>query len=387
MSGANARVENSLKYLSVTAAFLVAVGYFLFWGNEIRIVSSESTNEGVQARYTKFSHDLAAHKVDCASCHRFPSENWKSVRPMAAAFPDITEYPDHNSCINCHRQQFFRGARPAICTICHVEPGPRNSKRHPFPNPREIFDNSPKGRNAESEFAINFPHEIHVGIVSRRQGGGEIIDASWLKSRPDEQSCSVCHQTYQPQGDSDEEYAAKPPAGLGDGFWLKKGTFKTSPIGHSTCFTCHSADTGIEPAPTNCAACHQLKQAGPMPDLEPELWAKTGLSDRIIRDAWRSRHSSGTFRHEFSSHAEMDCSSCHNVTAIKTTDPRSTKVNITSCNYCHITGTTDDGGILNFEIDARRENPSFQCVKCHLTYGKSPIPDSHIKAIAALAGN
>jgi len=49
---------------------------------------------------------------------------------------------------------------------------------------------------------------------------------------------------------------------------------------------------------------------------------------------------------------------------------------------CHITATTDDGGVLNYEIDQRRKNGSFQCVKCHLGIGARPVPDSHLKAVA-----
>ncbi|MEP6900440.1 MAG: cytochrome c3 family protein, partial [Actinomycetota bacterium] len=91
------------------------------------------------ARYSEFPHNK--HKLACSTCHNFPSANWKSVR-KTDAFPDITDYPRHESCLNCHRQQFFKGAKPQICSICHTNPSPNDSSRHPFPNPREIFDQS-----------------------------------------------------------------------------------------------------------------------------------------------------------------------------------------------------------------------------------------------------
>lgn len=379
-----------LKLLAALLCAAVDVALFALLGPARVIEGSSLEDEAAtgQARYSKFSHDIAAHKVDCSKCHTFPSKNWKAVRPAESAFADITEYPSHASCINCHRQQFFRGARPQICTICHANPGPRNSTRHPFPNPREKFDASPKGKDAESEFDINFPHETHIEIVSQlRPREVEFVRAGWTTIRRSEESCKVCHQTHMPQGDSDEEYAIAQPKDLGDNFWLKKGTFKTSPIGHTTCFTCHSPDTGIEPAPTNCAACHAMKQKPPPADFDKELWARVGLRDRIIRDAWSTRYSSGTYRHEFPSHAELDCATCHDVSAMKTLDPRSMNVAITSCNNCHITATSDDGGILNFEIDSRKADASFRCVKCHLSFGTQPIPESHIKAVAAMAGN
>lgn len=338
-----------------------------------------------QRKYSQFPHDQKAHQIACSSCHKFPSENWKKVRKADEAFPDITDYPKHASCINCHKQQFFTGRPPVICSICHTNPGPRNSNRHPFPNPREIFDQSPKGKTAESDFAVRFPHDVHVDIVSGAIKKEPVfVNASWATSRRmAEESCAVCHKTMSPQGDASEEFLVKPPAELGDAFWLKKGTFKTVPTGHTTCFTCHNADSGITPAPTDCATCHKLKQPLGPADFDPSLAAKMGATERVMLDAWRTRTSSGTFRHEWASHAELSCSTCHNVSTLVTDDQKTKKVQVTSCNMCHITATSDDGGVLNYEVDKRKKDPAFQCVKCHISFGKQPIPDSHLKAIEA----
>lgn len=339
------------------------------------------------AKYSQFPHDVKAHRVNCDMCHKFPSENWKKVRAEKDAFPDITEYPKHESCLNCHAQQFFKGAKPAICSICHTNPSPRNSSRHAFPNPREIFDTTAKGKTAVSDFALSFPHDKHIEIVSRnenRQDG--FVSAAWSRpsgGRRAEESCSVCHQTYKPQDKSDDEYVTKPPAKLGDDFWLKKGTFKTAPIGHTTCFTCHSPDSGVTPAPSDCAACHKLKPPEPVADFDTKLASAMGIDDKIMLMSWRRRNSSGKFRHEWFSHAELSCSTCHNVMTMNTADPNTTKVSIASCSACHVTATADDGGALNFEIDARKANANFQCVKCHITFGKSQIPASHLKAVEA----
>lgn len=338
-------------------------------------------------KYSQFPHDVKAHKANCATCHKFPSANWQKARTGSAAFPDITEYPKHESCLNCHRQQFFKGAKPAICSICHTNPSPRNSTRHAFPNPREIFDTTAKGKIAVSDFAVSFPHDKHIEIVSgnvNRQDKFTNIVWSRLEGRKRaEESCSVCHQTYKPQDKSDDEYVTKPPAQLGDAFWLKKGTFKTSPIGHTTCFACHSAETGILPAPNDCAACHKLKLPELAIDFDTKLAPAMGIDDKIMIMSWRRRTSSGTFRHEWFSHAELSCSTCHNVMTMNTADPNTTKVSIASCSACHVTATADDGGILNFEIDSRKANANFQCGKCHITFGKSPIPVSHLRAIEA----
>lgn len=347
---------------------------------------SKTRRTAPPARYSQFPHDVKAHKSSCNTCHKFPSANWQKVRAGSDAFPDITEYPKHESCLNCHMQQFFKGAKPAICSICHTNPSPRGSARHAFPNPREIFDTTAKGKAAASDFAISFPHDKHIEIVSmdaRRQS--TFTNAAWVSSRSSvkgEESCSVCHQTYKPQDKSDEEYVTRPPASNGDSFWLKKGTFKTAPIGHATCFTCHSADTGILPAPDNCASCHKLKVKDPPTDFDPALPKAMGIDDKITITSWRRRDSSATFRHEWFSHAELACSTCHAVGTMNTADPNTTKVGISSCAACHVTATSDDGGALNFEVDSRKTNAGFQCVKCHITFGRLPIPESHLKAIA-----
>ena len=316
------------------------------------------------AKFTEFPHNK--HKLDCNSCHKFPSANWKQVRKKEEAFPDVTDFPKHESCLSCHRQQFFGNPKPMICSVCHTNPGPSNSARHPFANPRETFDLTPKGKQAVSDFAISFPHDKHI--------------------EDGEKSCSVCHQTNQPQGKSDDEFVTKPPAKLGDAFWLKKGTFQTVPISHAKCFTCHSADTGILPAPTNCAACHKIAPKETKTDFDAKIAATIGNLDKITLLAWRKRDSSATFRHEFSSHADLECANCHNAEKLNTLDISTEKVAVTSCNLCHITATSDDGGILNFEIDARKKDAKFTCVKCHLAFGKLPVPESHFKAVAA-AGN
>ena len=340
------------------------------------------TRRPLAPKYLQFPHDIKGHTIACSSCHKFPTENWNTVRAGNAAFPDVTDYPKHESCLDCHRQQFFRGSTPAICSICHTAPSPRNSNRHPFPNPREIFDASAKGRNAVSDFAVNFPHDKHIDIVTKLgRRKEELKRVSWSNGARAEESCAVCHSTYQPQGDSADEFVLKPPEKWGDAFWLKKGTLKKSPISHVQCFTCHTADSGLSPAPDNCAACHQIKQIEIKTDFDPKVAAMMNDLDKITLALWRKRDSSATFRHEWFSHAELSCSTCHNVAAMNTADAVTKKVPVSSCSSCHATATVDEGGALNYEIGARRSNPAFACVKCHIAYGKLPVPASHIRSL------
>src|SRR5713226_452482 len=65
--------------------------------------------------YTKFSHQThaVAQKLACNPCHKVPSKNWKEVRKGDAAFPDVSDFPEHATCLTCHREQFFARERPA----------------------------------------------------------------------------------------------------------------------------------------------------------------------------------------------------------------------------------------------------------------------------------
>ena len=351
--------------------------------------------------YSRFSHvtHVTTQKLSCDSCHKFPTKNWKEVRKGDAAFPDIAEFPEHSTCLNCHRQQFFARERPApvICSNCHVNVTPRDTTRFLFPSLGDISDASKQRRVLLTEFAINFPHDKHVDVVGlngpARQPASRagFVTISWpQKTAPQEasapKSCPICHQTFQPQGNSSEEYVTKPPKNLGDAFWLKKGTFKTIPHSHTVCFTCHNPDAGIAPAPSECNACHKL--GAPQPDLktdfDPKLAETIGVTDKTILTAWQRRVSSGAFPHEGGEHPNISCMNCHNVPTMNTVDMKTLAVPVRSCGGaegCHITATTGDGGALNYEIDQKKANPSFVCAKCHISFGKQAVPADHLAVI------
>src|SRR5205807_2662796 len=88
--------------------------------------------------YARFSHQthVVTQKLACSSCHKVPSKNWKEMRKGDAAFADVTDFPEHSSCLNCHRQQFFARERPAptICSNCHLAVTPRDTARWLFPS-------------------------------------------------------------------------------------------------------------------------------------------------------------------------------------------------------------------------------------------------------------
>src|SRR5712692_812444 len=119
--------------------------------------------------YAKFSHQthVVTQKLACNSCHKVPSKNWKEVRKGDAAFADVADFPEHSSCLNCHRQQFFARERPApaICSNCHIAISPRDTARWLFPSLGDLTDPKLKRREFVSEFGVGFPHDKHIDVV------------------------------------------------------------------------------------------------------------------------------------------------------------------------------------------------------------------------------
>ncbi len=372
-------------------------------GPQKRQARQSTQPSGRRPDYTQFSHTthVTKQKMACDSCHKFPTDNWEKVRKSDVAFPDVAEFPKHDSCLNCHRSQFFARERPApkICVNCHVNVTPRNTTRYLFPSLGDVSDPAKSRRDVATEFVIDFSHEKHLEVVGlnvpvRKRQPFAFTTIAWQekKAAPAEssepKSCPVCHQTHLPQGDSDEEYVTKPPKEIGDNFWLKKGTFKTTPNSHTGCFSCHNVDAGLAPAPSDCNACHKLIVSAKMKsDFDPKLIETMKISDPFIVTAWGRRNSSGTYRHEGGEHPNISCLNCHNPATMNTTQPETLTVPVRSCGGaegCHVTATSDDGGILNAEIDQKKESASFVCTKCHLSFGKEAVPDGHLKAIQAL---
>ncbi|HYG11345.1 MAG TPA: hypothetical protein VD835_15460, partial [Pyrinomonadaceae bacterium] len=173
--------------------------------------------------YSNFSHATKGHFENCSSCHQIPSFEK----------PDIREYPDHPACINCHRQQFFRGARPVICSNCHTVTSPRSKAVFEFPK-----------KNEASQFGDIFPHSNHVKTTmllqfKKLEGGGNL-----------QATCNYCHK----------EVVEKLPANAPEGTPVR-ATFMTTPTSHASCFSCHW-QKGVEnreqpPLATECSGCHK----------------------------------------------------------------------------------------------------------------------------------
>lgn len=353
-----------------------------------------ATPQRPRVDYSRFTHTSPAHrKGSCASCHQSPTDNWPQAREREAAFPDITDYPDHASCLSCHRQQFFRGARPAICAVCHTVVSPRSGARFPFANPADAFARSEKGRGKASEFAVNFPHDVHQDVMARapseEEGVVRFVRAAFIQQQaapPKPNSCAVCHVTYGPQpaaapATADAKAGAAQPT-------LPAGLLKTSPTGHDSCFNCHWQDGGEKPVSTDCAGCHKLLPAGTArpalagKDADAQFAARAGFTDpHIVRKLLR--RDTVIFAHEEERHREIDCATCHTrIPALSTLDETTLKVPILSCgagSSCHIGAKPKK--ILNDEVDKKLADSNFKCAKCHYNFGgREKPPKSHLDA-------
>ncbi|MGB7070204.1 MAG: cytochrome c3 family protein [Pyrinomonadaceae bacterium] len=337
-------MNTGLRLVTVgTAAIFFGAGSFF-----------ESTT--AQRGRDNFSHSSKSHtKISCSSCHRVPSGNWASSR----GYPDVTDYPGHASCLSCHRKDFFSGNPPAICAICHVNPGPRGAARFPFPV-----------RAREQEFSTIFPHNVHQNLIadSRRRTDiavAHVVPISFTPPDDDEppvfNSCAVCHKTLS----APPRYTTRKPSSLrplvtADTFDFKPEAvfFKDSPDNHASCFNCHYQNQ--KPLRNDCAACHRLRS----PYTESKTLARYSLK----------------FDHQSKNHVNKDCISCH-LRITQSTDLRSmlnADVPILTCSTssCH-------GDELADEIGKRDESvagkpPIFQCAYCHTPgIGNFEIPASH----------
>ncbi|HEU4932923.1 MAG TPA: hypothetical protein VFT48_12660 [Pyrinomonadaceae bacterium] len=217
------------------------------------------------ADYSKFSHATPKHQAACNTCHKVPTKN-------ATAYPDIKDYPDHDACVSCHRPQFFKGARPPICSVCHSKTSPRDEVRYAFRNP-----------TSKLQFTTEFPHDRHQDVIAMLR---------FSHAQQSYNNCTICHAS-------------------------RTTTFKASPTNHSSCFNCHWK--AQQPVATDCKGCHKL--ATPYVHItEP-----TRISIKYL-------HEGGG---EKKQHV-AECTTCHiNITKAASLRGLKPDVPITACTECH----------------------------------------------------
>ena len=215
---------------------------------------------------TDFSHatHVGKEKLACNSCHKVASKGNAGV----------TDFPEHASCLSCHRRQFFARERPVpkICSNCHVKATPNDTTRHPFPN----F--GVKAADFVSEFRISFAHDKHEDV-----------------------ECATCHETKEPDS-------------------------RPRSLTHAKCFACHNQESELAPLPANCDTCH--KPAGP---------EKVASTERLFAHAVAPQQSAdfSQFKHDNRNHARLPCLLCHRR---ENNSPQPTlpgKAAHTPCTGCH----------------------------------------------------
>lgn len=350
--------------------------------------------------YNRFDHNVAPHKrQSCSECHKSPTgvSSTETASGENYRYPDITDYPDHDSCLDCHRQQFFRGARPAICSICHTKVSPRDEARFAFSK-----------ANQASEFRIKFPHDIHQDIIAKRTTpsprSAEVAAAHFVNAkftaqanfqddkRPDFNNCAICHapapakiystatrplvlETGQvvpahrekfPDAKYLEEKNKKSKeeneaGGRKDSAYTFVGHFKGVPNGHDSCFNCHYSQQKLPH--TDCRGCHILTDG------------RIAESNVIERISLKFHHDevdeekSGPDRFPHN----KDCTVCHiRITQSSELRLLEPDVKIFSCGgNCH----ADE---VKGEISLLEDKKIQSCSYCHGAYiGLLPIPSSH----------
>ena len=294
--------------------------------------------------YSRFSHATKKHQGACNTCHKVPTGNWQKARD----FPDIADFPGHDACVSCHRQQFFKGAKPVICSGCHSKVSPKDDVRFAFRNPA-----------APSQFLIEFPHDKHQDVIARIfrtlqvEERPPFVAASFTYASADDKTkhynnCEICHSP-RPTGPT------APPTGWPDSFVPDAATFKDAPTSHAACFNCHWKSQ--QPKNDNCAGCHKL-------------------SDRSAVKVDAPSRFSLKFRHAREQHV-AECTTCHiNITKSSTLRGLKPDVPITSCTECH----NKDGLRLDVskELEAVDKNRAFVCTYCHTSdVGRRDPPSSH----------
>jgi hypothetical protein len=367
--------------------------------------TNPSTARGALRNYSRFKHEdhrQPVAKLDCADCHTIPSP-FEPDKVAAATKPGADGYPYHDSCVRCHRQQFFKGAAPAICTICHTRSSPRltataRNMQH-FPKQGE--------QQVAREFPGYFPHSLHQSVIARDErkpvpafppppahnnDGWSITRVSFNRviDTPAKalDNCATCHLTDQRAPAAiavgSAEAAFKPEA---------KGTFKTVPTGHASCFNCHWQSQ--KPLKDDCAGCHlsQAEYTKRKRAASPDAALPGVLSPRAVQwfKAWPidwPKRLSIKFRHETPNH-DIGCTTCHiNLTQMETLNIPKADVPIATCAPCHISASPvlrREGGGGNLTIFSEmteeakdKDNKTNTCVGCHTnTIGRERPPCSH----------
>ena len=332
-------VNLRLKRLLWCFIFLSVTNVHAQIRNQQRPSTRRATSSAID--YSRFLHTTKKHQQACNTCHKIPTESWQKSSP----FPDIVDYPDHDACVSCHRAQFFKGARPVICSGCHTRISPHDDARFAF-----------RKTDVIRQFAIEFPHDRHqdvIAVLQKRNLSDALLSHHRVFPGMDDKSktynnCAICHA-----GSLVGPIETAP--GFIDNFVPKAAQFKSSPADHAACFNCHWK--AQRPINSDCGGCHKLTE-------KP-----------LTRDSVPTRISM-KFRHDREQHI-AECTTCHiNITKAASLRGLKPDVPITACTECH----NKDGLRLDVskELEALDKDQTFVCVYCHTSnVGRLDPPAGH----------
>ena len=314
---------------------------------------------GSTVKYSAFLHSSEKHQgLACNSCHKVPTE-WTAKR----AFPDVADFPNHDTCVRCHRQQFFTRQAfaangPAICTVCHVRAAPREEGRFAFGKPNS--SNQVTKAKDERQFSIEFPHDTHQNVIAALHStdSSSIVRVSFSISEdktPDYNNCSICHQ----RNDYLVIAPLSPQTDAATQSMLANKFFKTMPQSHDSCFNCHWKNQ--KPTGDDCAGCHKpsatfVAQAAPK-----------RISAMFSHEGGKGEH-------------VMECTTCHiNITRRSTLRGLTPDVPIAACVTCHKDNKkTTYPKLTTIEEEFEQYKKTVRCTYCHVEdIGKKKPPASH----------
>lgn len=312
------------------------------------------------AKYSAFLHSSEKHKgLECKECHRVPT-TWTARRD----FPDVADFPDHDACVRCHRQQFFTrqamiGNGPAICTVCHMRAAPREDARFAFGKPNNSKQ-QPKPKD-QRQFTIEFPHDQHQNVIAWWHRLQTVAAASHHRltsaqdKKPDYNNCSICHQTDMSLAIVALAAPNTDPAML--------HPYKSMPASHDSCFNCHWKNQ--KPIAEDCAGCHKTATT-----FIAELGRKR-ISAKFAHEGGKGEH-------------VAECTTCHiNITRASTTRGLTPDVPVNACASCHRDSKkTTYPKAVTIETELDQFKKTGECTYCHTSdVGKKKPPPSHDAAV------
>jgi cytochrome c553 len=353
--------------LSVPLRLIFAIVILIFAGINApaqtrRTQPARQAPKGSAAKYSDFLHSSDKHKaLTCNACHKVPTK-WTAQRD----FPDVADFPNHDACVRCHRQQFFTrqsfvGTGPAICTVCHVRVAPREAGRFVFGNPNRA--GQPTKAKNERQFMIEFPHDKHQNVIaSAPPGRGPNTAVSFVRAsffqiddqkKADYNNCTICHQRNDGLVMAPLSAPTDSTGGQANKF------FKTMPHAHDSCFNCHWKSQ--QPAGDDCAGCHK-PAASFVATLAPKR-----ISAMFSHEGGKGEHVS-------------ECTTCHiNITRASTLRGLTPDVPIAACATCHKDNKkTTYPKITTIEEELAQFKKTSSCTYCHQAdVGTKKPPASH----------